>query len=164
VGGTVADALDLADVPMVVVEEDERAVDRLRASHERAIAGDATRPDVLSRAGIDRARLLVITAPDPLRARRIAEIARERNPQVAIAVRTHNPREQGFFERSFTDAAPGRAVYAEREAAFGLARYSLRVAGESDDEADRIESALREGAHGAATAGQPDLWKTSPTH
>ena len=65
---------------------------------------------------------------------------------------------------AFTDASPGRAVYAEREAAFGLARYSLRVAGESDDEADRIESALRVGAHGAATAGQPDLWKTSPTH
>jgi CPA2 family monovalent cation:H+ antiporter-2 len=164
VGGTVADALDLAGVPMVVVEEDERAVDRLRASQERAIRGDATRPDVLARAGIDRARLLVITAPDPLRARRIVEIARERNPHVAIAVRTHNPREQAFFERSFSEAAPGRAVYAEREAAFGLARYSLLVVGESDDAADRIEAALRAAAPPPGTVDPSDPWKTSPTH
>jgi hypothetical protein len=48
-----------------------------------------------------------------------------------------------LFDRSFSDVAPGRAVYAEREAAVALARYSLNVVGQSDDAADRIESTLR---------------------
>jgi CPA2 family monovalent cation:H+ antiporter-2 len=154
VGSTVADALDAAHVSTVIVEEDERAVDRLRAHQTQAIRGDATRPDVLTRAGIDRARLLVITAPDPLRARRIAEIARARNPHLAIAVRTHSAAEQTFFERSFNESAPGRAVYAEREAAMGLARYSLRLIGHPEAAADRIESMLRErGVTGDALVG-----------
>ena len=143
VGGTVAEALSLAHVPMVVVEEDERAVDRLRATHTRAIHGDATRADVLARAGVEHAKLVVITAPDPLRARRVADVARARNPRIAVAVRTHSASHQTLFDRSFSDAAPGRAVYAEREAAVALARYSLGVVGQSDDAAVRIESALR---------------------
>jgi CPA2 family monovalent cation:H+ antiporter-2 len=143
VGTTVAEALELANVPMVVVEEDERAVEHLREEHARAVHGDATRPEVLVRAGVDHARLIVITAPDPLRARRIAEIARMRNPTIAIAVRTHSAREQAFFEQSFAETSSGRAVYAEREVAIGLARYTLRVVGQTEEAADQVESLLR---------------------
>jgi CPA2 family monovalent cation:H+ antiporter-2 len=143
VGGTVAEALQRADVKFVVVEEQERIVDGLRQRGERAIQGDATRADVLDRTGIARARLVVITAPEPFRARRIAEVARAANPQIVIAIRTHSAAEQAFFEEYFGHDASGRSVYAEREAALSLAHYALLVLGKTDDDADIVVESMR---------------------
>ena len=149
VGGTVADALIRAGAQHVVVEEQERVVRGLRARGEPAILGDAARPDVLARAGISNARLIVITAPEPFRARRVMDVARAANPSITVAVRTHSAAEQAFFEEHL-DAkhSTGRAVYAEREAALSLAHYALLALGRSDDEADALVSVLR----GEATA------------
>ena len=144
VGATIAEALRRAAISYVVVEEQERTVRGLRARGERAVHGDGTRADVLERAGIADARLLVVTAPDPFRARQIVEQARAANPSVAVAVRTHSAAEQQFFEQHLsTLAATGRAVYAEREAALSLAHYALLTLGETDDLADAVLATLR---------------------
>jgi CPA2 family monovalent cation:H+ antiporter-2 len=144
VGSTVADALIRAGARHIVVEELERVVGGLRRRGEDAIQGDATRRDVLERAGIARAKLVVITAPEPFRARRIVEVAREANPHIAVAVRTHSAAEQAYFEAHLTtQGGTGRAVYAEREAALSLAHYSLLALGRSDDEADAVVAVLR---------------------
>lgn len=151
VGATVADALRRAGVPFVVIEEQERVVEGLRKHGEHAIQGDATRADVLDRAGIRNAKLLVVTAPEPIRARRIVDVARLANPHLDVAVRTHSATEQAYFEQHLsTHGAHGRAVYAEREAALSLAHYALQSIGKTDDEADLLVSSLR---------GQP----TAPT-
>ena len=151
VGATVGDALRRAGVPFVVIEEQERVVGGLRKHGEHAIQGDATRADVLDRAGIRHAKLLVVTAPEPIRARRIVDVARLANPYLDVAVRTHSATEQAHFEQHLsTHDARGRAVYAEREAALSLAHYALQAVGKTDDEADWLVSAMR---------GQP----TAPT-
>ena len=145
VGTTVAEAINRSGVPHVVVEEQERIVEGLRERGMRAIGGDATRADVLDRAGILTARLLVVTAPEPIRSRRIIEVAREMNPGITVAVRTHSATEQAFFEETLAGSgAAGLAVYAEREAALSLAHYALRAYGRSDDEADVVVGALRQ--------------------
>jgi CPA2 family monovalent cation:H+ antiporter-2 len=145
VGSTVTEALIRAGATHVVVEEQERMVGGLRSRGEHAILGDATRADVLERAGIAGARLLIVTAPEPIRARRIVEVARGANPRLHVAVRTHSASEQEFFEATLdSGAGRGRAVYAEREAALGLAHYALEAIGRSDDEADLIVQSLRE--------------------
>ena len=144
VGSTVADAISRAGMRYAVVEEQERIVAGLRDRGERAILGDATRADVLERAGIGHARLLVVTAPEPIRARRIIEVARSANPAINVAVRTHSATEQAFFEETLgSSTAPGLAVYAEREAALSLAHYALRAYGRTDDEADVVVNDLR---------------------
>jgi CPA2 family monovalent cation:H+ antiporter-2 len=144
VGGTVADALIRAGAQHVVIEEQERVVQGLRERGEPAVLGDAARRDVLARAGIGDARLIVITAPEPFRARRIMDMARGANPNITVAVRTHSAAEQAYFEEHL-DArrSTGRAVYAEREAALSLAHYALLALGRSDDEADALVSVLR---------------------
>lgn len=145
VGSTVVDALRRAGARYVIVEEQERVVAGLRSRGEKAILGDATRADVLMRAAIAGARLLVVTAPEPIRARRIVEVAREANPKISVAVRTHSATEQAFFETSLEAAgARGLAVYAEREAALSLAHYALRIVGQTDDQADVVVEQLRE--------------------
>ncbi|MDB4882108.1 MAG: putative potassium/hydrogen antiporter, partial [Gemmatimonadetes bacterium] len=124
-----------------------------------AIQGDATRADVLDRAGIRTAGLLVVTAPEPIRARRIVDVARLANLYIDVAVRTHSATEQAYFEQHLsTREAKGRAVYAEREAALSLAHYALQALGKTDDEADWLVSTLR---------GQPtaptETFKSLPT-
>jgi CPA2 family monovalent cation:H+ antiporter-2 len=99
---------------------------------------------VLERADIATARLLVVTAPEPFRARRIVEVAREVNPAITVAVRTHSAAEQAFFEEYL--AAPGvrgRAVYSEREAALSMAHFALLTLGSTTDDADFVISSLR---------------------
>ena len=144
VGATIADALRRTAMSYVVVEEQENVVRALRARGERAVHGDGTRGEVLQRAGIGGARLLVVTAPDPFRARQIVELARAASPRISVAVRTHSAAEQQFFEQHLsTPVATGRAVYAEREAALSLAHYALVTLGESDDEADVVLARMR---------------------
>jgi monovalent cation:H+ antiporter-2, CPA2 family len=144
VGATVTDALQRESARYVVVDELERVVAGLRARGERAVFGDATRPDVQERAGVEHARLIVVTAPEPIRARRAVEVARALNPQIAVAVRTHSASEQAFFEDFVhTHGATGRAIYAEREAALSLAHYALQALGRTDDEADAVIDAMR---------------------
>ena len=144
VGTTVTEALDRAGIVHIVVEELPRVVAGLRLRGEHAIAGDATRAEVLERAGVQGARLIVVTAPEPIRARRIVEVARKLNPHIAVAVRTHSATEQAFFEEVLhAPGGIGRAVYAEREVALSLAHYSLIAVGRSDDEADTLIEAMR---------------------
>lgn len=144
VGTTVTEALDRAGILHIVVEEQPRVVAGLRLRGEHAISGDATRAEVLQRAGVDGARLIVVTAPEPIRARRIVEVALELNPRIAVAVRTHSATEQAFFEQVLhTPGVHGRAVYAEREVALSLAHYTLVAVGRSDDEADALIDAMR---------------------
>jgi CPA2 family monovalent cation:H+ antiporter-2 len=144
VGTTVTEALDRAGVIHIVVEEQPRVVAGLRLRGEHAVTGDATRPDVLERAGIRGARLIVVTAPEPIRARRIVEVARLLNPEVAIAVRTHSASEQAYFEAMLhRPGVLGRAVYAEREVALSLAHFTLLAVGRTDDEADVLIDSMR---------------------
>jgi CPA2 family monovalent cation:H+ antiporter-2 len=145
IGATVSEALARAGAPQVVIEEQERVVADLRKRGGLVIHGDASRPDVLERAHVRNAKLLVVTAPEPVRARRIVEVAREANPHITIAIRTHSANEQAFLDHLLATAidSTGRAVYTEREAALSLAHYSLVALGRSDDEADFLIDSMR---------------------
>ena len=144
VGSTITEALDRAGVIHIVVEEQPRVVAGLRGRGEHAVSGDATRQDVLERAGVEGARLIVVTAPEPIRARRIVEVARRMNPGIAVAVRTHSAVEQAFFESLLhAPGVMGRSVYAEREVALSLAHFTLLAVGRSDDEADALIDSMR---------------------
>jgi len=144
VGATISEALLRAEAPHIIVEEQERVVEGLRKRGLFVIRGDATRADVLERARVGKARLLVVTAPETFRARRIVEVARVANPSITVAVRTHSASEQTFFEELLdASKAGGRAVYTEREAALSLAHYSLVALGRSDDEADMLIDSMR---------------------
>ena len=143
-GTTIADVLARDNVRYVIVEEQERLVAGLRSRGERAVYGDATRAEVLTRAGVEHARLIVVTAPEPIRARRVVEVARAENPLIAVGARTHSAAEQRSFEELIASSlGGGRAIYAEREAALSLAHYSLQTLGRTDDQADMVINAIR---------------------
>jgi monovalent cation:H+ antiporter-2, CPA2 family len=146
VGSVVGQGLQTVGLEFVVIEMNRRVVDHLREDKITAIYGDASANGVLDLAHIERARLLVIASPDGFHARRILELARARNPNIAVVVRTHSLEELHYLIRQGVD----RAVMGELELALEMTDYALRSLGVSEDRCKLLTQRLRnEGAAGA---------------
>lgn len=139
VGSTVAYALEQAGIPYVVIEQDRKIVTALREFGVPAVFGDATRPLVREQAGVRRARLLIVTTPDPYQARTIVSVATRESPDLVTVVRTHSEAESNYLRQ----LQVGRVVMGEKELALGIAHFSLMTMGRSDDDADRAVQELR---------------------
>jgi monovalent cation:H+ antiporter-2, CPA2 family len=153
VGGMLGDVLKSQGLPFVVVEEDRRRVEDLRAHGLQAVYGDATALGVLEAAGIERARLLVVATPKGLQTRRIISLARQANPRIDTAVRTHSAEELAYLERE----GIGVAIMAERELALGLMDHALRSLGIPEEKARSIVQDSRASGEGGAFERRPDL-------
>jgi monovalent cation:H+ antiporter-2, CPA2 family len=92
-GRNVAKALDHHGRPWVVVEINPETVRRERAAGTHILYGDAGHPEVLAKAGIAAARLLVVAINDAPSARRVVELAKRMNKNVRVLVRTRFVRE-----------------------------------------------------------------------
>ncbi|MBC7461361.1 MAG: cation:proton antiporter, partial [Thermoleophilia bacterium] len=90
-GRAVAAALAGASVPIVVVELNARAdageEDDDLPIGTRVVFGDAGRPEILGRAGVATARIIVVAIPDPVAIRTVIAQARQLAPDVPIVAR-----------------------------------------------------------------------------
>ncbi|HEY7768886.1 YbaL family putative K(+) efflux transporter [Longimicrobium sp.] len=129
VGAPVARALERQGIPYVVVEQNRGEVEALRARGMPALFGDATRPGILHHARLERARLLVVSAPDAFQARLILDHAGKVNPGIDTVVRTHSDEERAHLERR----GVGRAVMGERELALAIIRYAFGAFGVNEN-------------------------------
>jgi CPA2 family monovalent cation:H+ antiporter-2 len=152
VGEIIGDGLKAQGFPFIVVEEDRRRVEELRKQGVTAIYGDATAAGVLEAAGISRARLLVLAIPQGFQKRRIIELARQANPHIETAVRTHRASEVAYLK----DQGVGIAIMGTREVAFGLLRYALSRFGLPDDRVQAIVQTARASGAGGAFEREPD--------
>jgi CPA2 family monovalent cation:H+ antiporter-2 len=122
VGGPVANELTLHGIPHVIIEQSRETAELLRERGLPVIFGDATRPEVLGDAHLERARMVLVAAPDAYQARAILALALKLNPEVDVLVRTHSDSERAFLE----EQGAQRALVSERELAVSLARAALR--------------------------------------
>jgi CPA2 family monovalent cation:H+ antiporter-2 len=134
VGGTIGDALARTNVPFVVLEQSRELFESLRDRGVPAIYGNASRRTVLEHAHPERARMIIVTAPDPFQARAVVERARQVNPAIKSVVRTHSEEERVYLETAGVDLA----VMGERELARAMARYALEAVGVALDDAHPI--------------------------
>jgi CPA2 family monovalent cation:H+ antiporter-2 len=121
VGSIVCALLERHGKPYVVVDEDQHHIDSLRARGVVAVLGDAGMPQVLERAEIRAARLLVLCVPERMAVRRALDHAREVNPTVTVLARTHTYEDRAFLETQGAD----EAVLGEMELALELGRRAL---------------------------------------
>jgi CPA2 family monovalent cation:H+ antiporter-2 len=152
VGQLVARALEGRGFPYVVIEEDRRVVEQLRASGRAAIYGDCADEEVLRHAGIRQARALVLAAPNPPAAEAAIAHSLEVNPRIQIVARVETT-EEG---RRLKDRGVAHVVEAERELAVQVATYTLRRLGVSGREAELISQGLRGRPMVATTSGAPE--------
>jgi monovalent cation:H+ antiporter-2, CPA2 family len=140
VGRLIGPALERRGFRYIVVTLQRQEVEQLRARGIAAVYGDASSGDVLERARVSAARVVIVASSDPHATRLIVERARERNPSVDFVVRTHSDSEAAHLR-----AVSGKvqAVHGERELAVQMARYSLRRFGVPSTEAEAIAQGLR---------------------
>ena len=88
VGKAVAEGLK-GKTPLVVIEDDPERAEELRKAGFETIGGNAVKPEVLLKAGLDKATHLFVAVPNPFEAARIIEQARAANPQCEIVARAY---------------------------------------------------------------------------
>jgi voltage-gated potassium channel len=87
VGSVVGEELKSNGIPYVVIERDERIVERITKEGQLAVNGDATDTEFLRKAGIERARFLVVVMGDDADSIVIILAAKELNPHIRVIVR-----------------------------------------------------------------------------
>lgn len=89
VGRAIADRLEVANVPIVIVELNPNTVERqAKLGKRRIVYGDVTNPEVLESAGVMHAKAVIMTIPDEQTSLRACREARRMNSTAFIAVRT----------------------------------------------------------------------------
>lgn len=118
VGRRILEGLAGSGVPCVVVEVTRDRVADLRAEGIPALTGDATRPEVLRAAGVDRAEAIVIAVPSADVVRRTAEAARAMNADIEVILRTHSEDDLEVLN----ERALGPVYFGEEELAASMVR------------------------------------------
>lgn len=86
-GRSVWQMLEAAKIPTALIEMNHKTVAEADKSGLKAILGDATREQVLRKANIEKATVLVITIPDPHASMQIIRQARAITPGISILAR-----------------------------------------------------------------------------
>jgi len=93
VGQNIAQGLQDAGIPYLVIDIDPERISEARSSKRPRIYGDASNPHVLSKTDLRNARALVVTFPDPMAVVDTVRTALEINPKLNIVARVHRARE-----------------------------------------------------------------------
>jgi monovalent cation:H+ antiporter-2, CPA2 family len=139
VGRMVSDALARRGFAFVVVDQDRRIVEDLRRRNVPALYGDASNPELLARAGLAEAVVLVVAMSDPAAARLTVERAKSGGRRLYIVARTHSEAEWHHLRAAGADAP----IWAERELAATMAGQTLRRYGLTSQEVDAVIRGLR---------------------
>jgi CPA2 family monovalent cation:H+ antiporter-2 len=87
-GKNLAKTLKATSIPYVVLEVNVDTIRKARDAGESIIYGDITRRDVLLRAGVDCAKVIVFAISDNAATQMAVRMAREINPSIFILIRT----------------------------------------------------------------------------
>ena len=138
-GRAVVDALQTVGLPYLVVDQHRESLQGLLDQDVPAIWGDITSDAIQRAAGIDRARMLVMTVPDWSAVRLGIERARQRHPRLFVVARA------GTLERVETLRQLGieAVVQPEFEGGVAMVRRALGACDRPSAEIDRVAWALR---------------------
>ncbi|MBP0029441.1 cation:proton antiporter [Roseofilum sp. Guam] len=113
--------------PLLVIDNSEAAIQRLRHQNIPYIFGDADSELVLGKAHLETAKALAITLPDPGTTRLLLKHALEFAPELDVVARSHNNSEIDVL----TQLGAQEVVQPEFEAALEMGAHLLSTLGES---------------------------------
>jgi CPA2 family monovalent cation:H+ antiporter-2 len=116
VGALVGDALKQRQLPFLVAEVGESALEKLKQGGIETIMGNAAQPEILGATNPARARHLVIAIPEAFEAGQIVQQARAANPDIRIIARAHADAEVDHLKGLGADVV----IMGEREIARGM--------------------------------------------
>jgi len=140
VGRMIGRAMERRGFTYVVITQQRGEVERLRARGIEALYGDASNTELLERAHVRTARVVIVAGDDAHVTHLIVDRARTLNPGVDFIVRTHSDEEVAQL-RALSPKV--QAIHGQRELAVQMARYTLRRFGVNAAEAEAVAQGLR---------------------
>ena len=125
VGHNIAQGLQDAGIPYTVIEIDPERIFEMRCGGTACIYGDASNVHVLSQADLAKAKVLVVTFPDPLAVVSTVKAALKTNPKLKIVARVHRTREAELLK----SLGVKELISPEYEASLEFLRRVLLVSG-----------------------------------
>jgi monovalent cation:H+ antiporter-2, CPA2 family len=139
-GQSLVALLTAQNIPVLVVEESEAAVQKLRDGHIPYIYGNAVSLHVLAKAGLDRAKAMVIALPDSMSTRLCLKHALEIYPHLDVVVRADRYKDiELLYQIGGTEV-----VQPEFEATLEMANHILLKIGLPTAQIDKQLSAIRQ--------------------
>lgn len=87
-GKNLARVLKNLEIPHVAIDTNPFTVRKQTRMGEQIIFGDASKPEILTHAGVEQARIVVVAISDAAASRRLVSLARKMNPSIHVIVRT----------------------------------------------------------------------------
>jgi CPA2 family monovalent cation:H+ antiporter-2 len=147
VGAVLGDVLAEQDYPFTVIEINSITTRELRERGILAFYGDAGSEDILVRAGIRRASVLVVTVSDLLASRAAIRCTRLLNPNITIITQAVSRDEV----RVLHEAGDNEIIQPEFEAGLECVGYMLRTLGMHDDSVASIVDTRRQSLYDSDT-------------
>ncbi len=122
-GQNVARFLDQEGIAYVALDLDPQRVQEARSAGEPVSYGDCERREILQAAGLDRARMVVLSFDDPAASMKVLEHTRAERPDVPVLARTRDDR---WIER-FQEAGATAVIPEVLEASLMLASHVLAL-------------------------------------
>ncbi len=144
-GQTVARALRVAGISLVVIEIDHLLFSAAQSTGIPAVWGDVARPEVLEAAQTARARILVLAVPDRGSVQLTLQRVRAMNPGIQVIARAARDHQLAELRTLGVDFA----VQPEFEGGVEMLRQVLVRCGRDDAETRRLVSHLREDLYGS---------------
>jgi CPA2 family monovalent cation:H+ antiporter-2 len=132
--------LERRNFTYLVIDIDPRVIDQAREKGIPCIYGDASNPGILAQAELGRARVLVVTFPDPTAARLAVSNARRINPRLDVVARVQRDEDVDMLRKM----GVAELVRPELEAGLEIIRHTLHRFGLTNQEILYIVNTLRE--------------------
>ncbi|ASC73906.1 sodium:calcium exchanger [Halomicronema hongdechloris C2206] len=126
VGQVIVNILVSQGYPVLVIENSEAAVQRLRSHGIPFVFGDADAEQILEKTHLETAKALAIALPDPTSTRLLLQQALARAPHLDIIARSHTSQEIDLL----TQMGAREVVQPEFEAALELGAHLLNTLGD----------------------------------
>ncbi|HIK53472.1 MAG TPA: cation:proton antiporter [Oscillatoriales cyanobacterium M59_W2019_021] len=139
VGQVVVNILRDRGYPVLVIENSEAAIKKLRQEGIPYIFGDGDSELVLEKAHLELAKALAIALPDPASTRLLLKRALEFAPQLDVVARSHENSEIDLL----TQLGAWEVVQPEFEAALEMGAHMLATLGENPDAIGEMVQTLR---------------------
>lgn len=140
VGNTLTRVLERRNLSFLVIDIDPQVISRLRSRGIPCIYGDASNPEILAHAELNRARLLICTFPDFMDVVLTVSNALKINPKLDIVARVHRDADAELIK----GIGVSELVRPEFEASLEITRHTLHRFGLTTLEIQHILNSLRE--------------------
>lgn len=151
VGQMLGSVLAEQELPHIGLDMDAELVGRFRKSGGSVFFGDASRPEMLRRLGVDQAAALVVTMDSPSAAQHVVAAARQNWPELVIYVRA---RDRDHATRLMV-AGANHAIPETIEASLQLGEMVLKGVGVPDHAARSMIEARRQAEQAAMDEAKP---------